>query len=121
MKFLTFQPSKLETIEATFDDVSFNALFSTDQAVHYQELRIIKCAFDEDILVEVIKLKALNVAEFDLKYIMQNVSVLQALSREYKWKTLKFLGSPFNPDIMNLIIESNPCKSFKIMRNFTNF
>lgn len=86
--------------------------------MHYKELRIIKSAFDEDKLIEIIKLKALNVVEFDLKYLTENVSVLQALSREYKWKTLKFLGVPFNLDIMKLIIESNPCKSFDCMPIF---
>lgn len=74
----------------------------------YKELRIIETDIDENKLVEVINLKSLRVAEFDLKYLEKNVSVLLALSRGYNWKTLKFMGSPFKTDFVRLILASNP-------------
>lgn len=95
-----------------------NALFSADQAVSYRELRIIRTDIDEDKLVDVIKLRNLKVAEFDLKYLAENVSVLLALSRAYKWKTLKFVGVGYL-DIVRRIIESNSCRFLQeILLNF---
>jgi hypothetical protein len=82
-------------------------LFWNNQSQNLTELRIINSPVEDEKILKILELKNLKLFEINLKVLAVNPTLLLELAKGYNWKKLKFNGSPFNPEIVRMIIRSH--------------
>lgn len=85
------------------------------QSQNLTELRIINSPVEDEIILKVLELKNLKIFEISLKNLAVNPTLLLELAKGFKWKKLKFNGSPFNPELVRMIIGSHSSELRKFL------